>query len=320
MAVAIDLDRIQRVGAFLKTLPACEPSDWTFPGLPAAGDPHVIDYFFTAVKHQYGFWTEDGYAYTGPMYARVGGQNLKGSDFVWAALLRSGGRDPSIYNMERRSAMTNSQIYDIFADDGGKCPLPMFDSHCEIWRSYAKDMIRLKLTPGRIVESCRPQKNPVAALLDILRQIGGYKEDPLAKKAALLAVILANRPENFLIPPGPASRPSSLFPPIVDYHIQRSALRVGLVRVTDPDLESKLRARRLLSEPEEIAVRAAVYEAMEKLVEASGKGIDALDWFFFQNRRRCPEMTDPDCPSCEIRPVCPQRKDLFQPVRRTTYY
>jgi hypothetical protein len=56
------------------------------------------------------------------------------------------------------------------------------------------------------------------------------------------------------------------------------------------------------------------------LEKESGKGIGSLDWFFFQNRRRCPEMTDPDCPRCEIRTVCPQRKDLFQPVLRTTFY
>ncbi len=313
--ISINLDRIRTVGAFLKDLPACAPSDWTFEGLPPVGDPHVIDYFFLAVKHQYGFWRDDGQKYVEPMYGAIGGRHLKGSDFVWHALSRSAARDASIYNMERQSGMPDSQIFDFFADDRGHCPLPMFETHCALWREYARDLIGIGKSPKEIVDGCRRGKNPVADFLRILTSVGGYKEDPLAKKAALLAVILANRPEHFFSPAA-----NFKFPPIVDYHIQRSALRIGLVRVDDPALESKIRARNILAEEEEIAIRQAVYEAMEKLAEASGKGIDSLDWFFFQNRRRCPEMTEPECPKCEIQSVCARQKDLFQPVRRTTFY
>lgn len=311
--IFVDSERIRAVGAFLKNVPACSPSDWTFEGLPPSGDPHALDYFFLAVKHQYGFWLEEGGKYLMPMYGVVGGRRLKGSDFVWSAILRSARRDSSIYNMERQSTMSDRQIFDVFADDDGRCPLPMFDTHCRLWRQFALDLIKLKRTPVSVVEWCRTQKNSVSEFLRVLAGVGGYKEDPLAKKAALLAVILVNRPEHFLAPP-------DLFPPIVDYHIQRSALRVGLVRVVDPTLEGRIRSRKILAEDEETEIRAAVYKAMEELSAVSGKGIDSLDWFFFQNRRRCPEMTEPECPACEIQSVCAQRKDLFQPVRRTTYY
>ena len=46
----------------------------------------------------------------------------------------------------------------------------------------------------------------------------------------------------------------------------------------------------------------------------------AVDWFFFNARRRCPEMTEPDCANCVIDAVCAHRKELFQPVVRTTFY
>ena len=46
----------------------------------------------------------------------------------------------------------------------------------------------------------------------------------------------------------------------------------------------------------------------------------AVDWFFFSARRRCPEMIEPDCPNCPVDPVCAHRKELFQPVRRTSFY
>lgn len=270
-------------------------------------------------KHQYGFWLEDGRRYVEPMYGLVNGRRLKGSDFVFQSLWRSGQREPAIYNMERQSRMSDGQIFDVFSDDDGKCPLPMFETHCEIWRGYARDMLSKGLTPSRLVEACRRDPHPVRALLVVLRRIAGYGEDPLAKKAALLAVMLANRPEGFLLPEG-FQRPSDLFPPIVDYHIQRSALRTGLVRIDDEDLRGKVAARAVLSAAEESVIRNAVYGAMEELARVSGKGIDALDWFFFQNRRRCPEMTEPECPRCEIQSVCARRTELFQPVFRTTYY
>lgn len=320
MTVSVDLHRVKILARFLKTLPACSPTDWTFDGLPAVGEPNTDDYFFIAVKHQYGFWMDDKIRYTAPMYGTIDGRHLKGSDFVWVALRRYLARNPAIYNMERQASMPDSQIFDVFSDDAGQCPLPMFETHCRLWRAYAKDMLDLNFTPKKILEACRADKNPVHHLLKFLSGVSGYKEDPLAKKASLLAVILANRPERFLGHPADVAWPVNTFPPIVDYHIQRSALRVGLVKIEDPNLESKIRQRRILAEEEEAKIRNTVYEAMLRLEEESGKGIDALDWFFFQNRRRCPEMTDPDCPNCEIQSVCARRKDLFQPVIRTTFY
>ena len=62
------------------------------------------------------------------------------------------------------------------------------------------------------------------------------------------------------------------------------------------------------------------YEAIQQLVELSGKSMGAVDWFFFNARRRCPEMTEPECARCPVDPVCAHRKELFQPVLRTTFY
>jgi hypothetical protein len=31
-------------------------------------------------------------------------------------------------------------------------------------------------------------------------------------------------------------------------------------------------------------------------------------------------MTEPECWHCEVDPVCAHRKELFQPVIRTTFY
>jgi hypothetical protein len=59
---------------------------------------------------------------------------------------------------------------------------------------------------------------------------------------------------------------------------------------------------------------------MQRVQALSGRSMGAVDWFFFNARRRCPEMTEPDCANCAIDSVCAHRKELFQPVRRTTFY
>ncbi|MCK5275097.1 MAG: hypothetical protein KAR37_10655, partial [Alphaproteobacteria bacterium] len=70
----------------------------------------------------------------------------------------------------------------------------------------------------------------------------------------------------------------------------------------------------------EWAVRATAHAAVEEVVAASGKSMGAVDWFFFQARKRCPEMSKPHCEMCAVDSACAHRKELFQPVRRTTYY
>ena len=45
-------------------------------------------------------------------------------------------------------------------------------------------------------------------------------------------------------------------PPIIDYHILRSCLRVGLIDVVDEELNKKLSNRQIVTAAEEKAVRA----------------------------------------------------------------
>ena len=100
----------------------------------------------------------------------------------------------------------------------------------------------------------------------------------------------------------------------------RSCLRVGLIDVKDEALAADLAARKVISAEDEQVVRRAAYEAIEQIAALSGKSIGAVDWFFFDARRRCPEMTEPDCTQCALDPICAKRKELFQPVYRTTFY
>ena len=176
-------------------------------------------------------------------------------------------------------------------------------------------MAALELTPRLLLERALDSAEPLQTFIAQLDQIGGYKEDPLRKKSSLLAMILNQRPEKFL-----PLRSDEGIAPVVDYHALRSCLRIGLVDIVDEQLAAKIRAREIVSAEEEWAVRYAAYLANEALVVRSGKSTGAVDWFLFSARKRCPEMTAPECAICPVDELCAKRKELFQPVIRTSFY
>ena len=282
---------------------------------PERNRPGVLETFFFACAHQFGFWTLAGNCWEKPMVARLDGRDLKGSDYLFRACTRAGRADPQAFAPSKLAARSNAQLADVFRGDDETNPLPMWPDHLALIRGYADWFVERDLGPADVLRRAAAAPKPLFELLAILAEIPGYAEDPLQKKAMLLAIVLENRPERFL----KVSDPESAVP-IIDYHLQRSALRTGLVRVDDPALRKKLVARELLSRAEEELVRAATYEAIQKLMARSGLSAAAVDWFFFQNRTRCPETTEPDCPTCPVQPICARETKLFQPVIRTTAY
>jgi hypothetical protein len=282
---------------------------------PEHGRAGVREYFFFACAHQFGFWTLKDNRWTAPMIARIDGRDLKGSDFLWRAGTRALQNNPQVFAPASLAAKNNRALAEIFHDDAGQNPLPMWPEHLALLRGYAQWFADRQTTPAEVVRQINAEPKPLFALLALLAEIPGYAEDPLQKKAMLLAIALENRPEHFL----KVSDPESAVP-IIDYHLQRSALRTGLVRVEDAVLRHKLAARERLGESEERSIRAATYAAIAQLIAKSGLSSAAVDWFFFQNRTRCPETTEPDCPACPVQAICAQETPLFQPVFRTTAY
>ena len=122
------------------------------------------------------------------------------------------------------------------------------------------------------------------------------------------------------IAPAPAEAGDDDAPPIVDYHVQRTCLRTGMVHITDEALAAQVRSRAVLAADDEWAVRRAAFTAVARLASSSGRDMGAVDWFLFQMRTRCPEVGSPDCAACPAAPACARLVDLFQPVRRTTFY
>lgn len=312
--IELDERRIDRLAAVLGSMPEVAPFDFTGGDYPPVGHPAALDGFFAATLQQFGFWTTEDGRYRRPAIARLRGRELKGSDYLWAAYRAWLDDDPAGLRPERQGRLTAPELAARLRSDDGE-DLPAARSRLAQARAYGRDLGMLGLTPVEIVERANASREPLSGLLAELDHVGGYKEDPLRKKSVLLALILQQRPEGFL-----RVEPDEAMPPVVDYHIQRSCLRTGLVVVGDPSLRRRLIARELLEPEVEWAIRQACYRAVEALQRGSGRSMGAIDWFFFQNRRRCPEMSRPDCQACPLDGVCAHETALFQPVFRTTFY
>ncbi len=290
------------------------PFMFTGPDLPTPGHPAALDYFFASTLQQFGFWTEADGRYERPLIASLDGEERKGAFYLFRAWLRWLEKDPHKLTPAGQAELGKADMLAVLRSDDGSDPMPAIDLHLELARQYGRDMLALDLTPQSIMEQVNASATPLRALFGLLDKIGGFKEDPLRKKSGLLAMILQQRPEAFM------SNDDAGVPPVVDYHVMRSCLRMGLIDVRDKGLAAKLTRRELLSRSEEWAVRAAAHDAVRQVVDQSGKSMGAVDWFFFQARKRCPEMSEPQCQECAVDTACAHRKELFQPVRRTTYY
>jgi sugar/nucleoside kinase (ribokinase family) len=313
--VQLNDGQVRKVARMISILPEASPFPFVGPELPPIGRPQALDYFFAATLQQFGFWTANGNRYGRPLLATIDGAEKKGSDYLWEAFWRRLQIDPAYCSPERQANMSREELLAVFRADDDHDPMPALDLHLEQARQYGRDMLALQLTPETLVREALASAQPLQAFLVSLDHVGGYKEDPLRKKSSLLALILDQRPERFL-----PLRSDEHVAPVIDYHLMRSCLRVGLINVLDEVLKNKLLARQIVSPAEEWAVRYAAFQAIERIVALSGKSAGAVDWFFFGARKRCPEMSEPECHYCQLDPICAHRKELFQPVRRTTYY
>jgi len=313
--VMLNDSQIQKVSKLIATLPEVIPFNFVSDDLPPVDHPLALDYFFTATLHQFGFWTTQQGRYHQPLLAPINGKTQKGSSYLYQAYLRHIDDDPGYYTPARQADLSWTQLQDLYRADDGTDPMPAMDLHLSQAQGYGQDMLALNLDPHELVRQAQASFRPLQTFTELLDYIAGYKEDPLRKKTGLLALTLNQRPEGFL-----SFGKDEQVSPVIDYHVMRSCLRIGLIEVVDQDLREKLAGRYVLEPADEWAVRYPAYLAMQVVVANSGKSMGAVDWFFFNARRRCPEMTEPECQLCQVDPVCAHRKDLFQPVLRTTFY
>ena len=310
-------DALRHMSPAIKAHAQSAAFDFTAPPHLPTGHPLALEMLCISTLHQFGFWTATSSGgWTRPMLAAIDGQVYKGSDFIWAAFARAGREDPSLLSL-KRMATQPGLFARICTDDDGGCPVPQLERHNQLHATHANAM--LQQWGGdytALLDHANATLRPIATLLESLGRIPGYMADPLAKKANLLAIILTARPEGFV----QAKDPDSIAP-IVDYHMMRLCLRMGLVVIIDPDLRRRIEQRLWVDTAEELAIRQATGRAINALAAKTGVGIAAIDGLFFSlGRTVCVETEAPRCDDCPLSANCAKDTRLFQPVFRTTAY
>ncbi len=320
--VRINEDAVRRFSETLRQMPDARSLDFysTFDGrghdvdrYPPLDHPQAVQFFFMVCLHQYGFWYGDRSGYRAPMFATFGGKKVKGSDAVWFALKRALDAAPELFR-DRLYGVSEHEMWErLFVDDDGPIRFPDPAERLELTRRY---MLADPWGPALLAES-RKHPLPLERFVVLMRQMPGFSAtiDPFQKKSRMLAMALMNRPERFLIP-GSNEIP---LPPIVDYHLMRVSLRLGLVELDESERAPNQR-REWVDDKVERGIRQMTHAALLEVQRLSGASPEKLDHALWSARTYCPEMTEPDCAKCTFTSFCAKRTELFQPVFRTTAY
>src|SRR5665811_2169742 len=185
----VNTDRVTTIGSALAGVAATSALDFCGIPFPDKDDPAALAILTVGTLHQYGFWVDSDDGYGGPMWASIDGVRRKGSDFIWHAFTRAVMNDPSVVEPERLA--TDPLLFDaICRDDRGVCPIPDAGSHRVLQQAYGEAVGRLGGI-GAVMDCANASADPLVALLETLAELPGFGEDPLAKKANLLALILS---------------------------------------------------------------------------------------------------------------------------------
>jgi hypothetical protein len=278
---------------------------------PPLNHPQAINFFFFACMQQFGFWADDGRGYKEPLYGEMSGKTVKGSDMLWKMCMNALNEEPDFFEPAKLATISEIDFAWLLSDDNAVYPFPDWNERFRLTRLFGKAL--LHFGPTDIVAFANKHES-VGTLRDSLKLIPGYREDELEKKSLLLAMALANRPEKFL-----DVAQGYEWPPIVDYHLMRIALRLGLVEHTE-DERLASEKRLFVGAEQEANIREKVFMAASALIDFSGLPMATIDETLWMARKYCPEMTEPDCGKCIFESVCKKRTKLFQPVIRTTAY
>lgn len=326
--VKLDHRQIKKIAAVVATLDAGKPLNFysftdktgnevhavdMYPHLFAPKE-QVINFFFFVGWNEYGFWLRNKKGYVAPLYGTFRGKQNKGSDLLWRLAKQAFDQDPTMFDPKRLFSMEHSSWMAMMSDDNGPVPQLATKERFAMCLRYAAYFLGEKSTPSLLIEKAHEAKNPVKKFLSLIAQVPGLAEDPLQKKSILLAMALVNRPEKFLTVP-----PKWKWPPIVDTHLQRVALRSGLITLPY-EWKSENTKRSHTSPEREAEIRKASGNAIKEVIEHSGRSMPEVDVIFWMARKYCPEMQLPECASCTFNTVCAKRTELFQPILETTAY
>lgn len=225
-----------------------------------------------------------------PLAGKVNGRLLKGWDYLLQRFVEAARSDKSLVQpsfweelspMVLRSLYRNSDGQDLLTDVNNRAHLINDLGHVMKTRGWASAAVIYRQCNGRI-STGKPN------LIESLAQFRAYR-DPVCKKSFFFLSLMRNTGLwNY--------EDSHLLGAPVDYHEVRGHLRIGTVTVTDETLKSKLLKHEPVTAHEDIAIRAAVLQAIMLISEKTGlNNPSQLHYLFWNVFRNYCTREDPNC-------------------------
>lgn len=255
---------------------------------PAVSDPPdlIANYFFflVAIDHR---TQRQGRKYIG----QVDGVSLHGAELLWALAKRRYDSDPGFFSPERMAKVTSAEVARTFRV---QLPTPVDVLGPEERATLLRDSAKLLASEFRssalvLVERSKGflVRSDGEGLLQFLKRFKAYS-DPLNKKSFLLVKFLERRgllqlqdPQNVHVP--------------VDDVLQRVALRTGIARIEDGQLERKIKTGTPITSQEDLTIRGAVSTAFDALSTSLGMSPTRVDDIFWEFGRTHCTVPGPHC-------------------------
>lgn len=270
-----------------------------FPGLD---DRQLGNLLLLAVAICHQTSPRDGPALAGT----VAGRPLRGWDFLIGKLAEQAPADRRWSEPGCWSALAGNDLRKLFGES-----LSQPDERAALIRDLGEVMRReswsgvgdLMCASGGWIEG---NSGGSSGLLGLLHGFRAY-DDPVHKKSYYFLALMRNTGTWSYRDPEKLGAP-------VDYHEVRGHLRIGTVEIVDDALLRKVRRGESVDAGEDIAIRAAVHEAILLLSNETGiRSPSKLHYLFWNVFRGCCTRASPHCSSCPGEHL-PQR---YEEMRRT---
>lgn len=230
------------------------------------------------------------------------GRYYRGSDYIYHAMLRKLIEGEN-FEADRMEKLTLEEFTGWF-DPGS---ITRIGERLNLIRDTAR-MLKM-LYDGSVSKLIEYSGYKLSGSDGFVARLSRFKafSDPLAKKIMVLASLIEFEDLASFIDSDKHMDVG------VDYHLQRVALRVGMVRIANQKLFESIVKGRFVSRMEHDAIRSSCIEAYRIIVDETGFKPREVDAIFWNLGRSCCTVRDPSC-----NPPC-IRSDICSFIQSTTY-
>jgi hypothetical protein len=218
------------------------------------------------------------------VWGYVDGRYYRGSDYLYYAMLNKLIEGES-FEADRIEKLTVEEFTGWFSSGN----ITRIDERLDLIKDTAR-MLKV-FYDGYVSNLLEASSYRLSGSNGFAERLSKFKafSDPLAKKIMVLASLIEFE--------GLASFTDSdrCMSVGVDYHLQRVALRVGMVRIIDPHVFESIAMGRFVSRIVHDAIRSSCMEAYRIIIDETGFKTREVDAIFWNLGRSCCTVKNPSC-------------------------